>query len=144
MGRRRLGRKMKEALDPMLQWRRESGGETVIAKRQGIVTPLSFQRGRDIPAGNITFLTNPTFIIINPSTEDDGTPLNVAQGDLFVRLKYHETQPAMDAATPFDDLPGARQKELKSLAINAIHQILTVHSFETQFNSLRILGELQV
>ena len=135
---------MKEALDPMLQWRREAAGETIIAKREGIVTPLSFQRGRDLPAGHITFLSNPTFIIINPSTEPDGTPLNVAQGDLFVRLKYHETQPAPDAATPFDELPQARQTELKSLAFNAIHQILTVHSFETQFNSLRILGELQV
>ena len=123
MGRRRLGRKMKEALDPMLQWRREAAGETVIAKREGIVTPLSFQRGRDLPAGHITFLTNPTFIIINPSTEDDGTPLDVAQGDLFVRLKYHETQPAPDAATPFDELPQARQNELQSLVFNANHQI---------------------
>ena len=90
----------------------------------GIVTPHSFQQGRELPAGHITILTNPTFIVINPGTETNGEQIDVAQGDLFVRLKYHPSEIEQD---PFD----------------VIHHIITVASFETQFTTMRILGELE-
>ena len=165
MTARRLGRKIRTAEEPLLQWRRqglsepdeETGrqeriGEHIINIYEGIVTPLSFQRGRDTATGNITFLTNPTFILINPSDDMDGYPIDIAQGDLFVRLKYHEspyktqedgTKEKHDYQTPFNNLSDERQDELKHIAFNAVHHILEVHSFETQFNGMRLLGELQ-
>ena len=121
---RRLGRVLKNAEEPLLHWRRENDCPTIIAQRMAIVTPLSFQQGRELPAGHITILTNPTFILITPGTEADGQAIDIAQGDLFVRLKYH---PPGTAEAPFD----------------IIHNIITVDSFETQIRTLRILGELQ-
>ena len=141
---RRLGRVLKNAEEPLLQWRRKMDCPTIISLRKAIVTPLSFQQGRELPAGHITILTNPTFILITPGTEADGQPIDIAQGDLFVRLKYHTT-PGYDKKdnTPYDQLSEEKQKVLEQVGFDAIHNIITVDSFETQIRTLRILGELQ-
>lgn len=157
MGRRRLGRKLQTAEEALIHWRRRGDlddCEQVTEIRRGIVTPLSFQRGRDLPTGNVTFLKNPAFIIINPSNEPDPEnegqrrPLDIRQGDLFTRLKYHEkpynnASEKRDYKIPFQQLEPERQDELKDIALTAIHQVITVHSYEEQFNSVRILGDLQ-
>lgn len=142
---RRLGRKMRTAEEPLLQWRRQGSNNAaeVIELYEGIVTPLAFQRGQDSPTGNITFLQNPAFILINPSADEDDIPLDIVQGDTFVRLKYHEPPANYNHCQHFTELEPDRQAELKAIALDAIHQTITVHSFETQFDGIRILGDLQ-
>ena len=125
---RRVGRALKaNAKEDLLQWRREGfdNCEEVIATRKGIVTPLSFRRGRGLPE-HITLLTNPTFILINPARDMNDNLLDIAQGDLFVRLRYYQGLETTEAD-----------------AFNAVHHVLTVHSFEEHFNGLRVLGDLQ-
>lgn len=156
---RRLGRKTRTAEEPLLQWRRQGRDadgnkiyEHIVEIYCAILTPLSFQRGRDTSAGNVTFLTNPAFILINPATDRDGRPIDVAQGDLFARLRYLEppykvkedgTKEKHDYKKPYTELEPERQDDLKDIAFRATHHTLTVHSFETQFNGIRLLGELQ-
>ena len=127
---RRLGRKIDSSQELLLQWRREPHRKIVERRREGIVTPLTYYRGRDL-GQVLTFLTNPVFLLINPAyeCEDEGEEsklIDVASGDLFVRLKYFNG----DKTTDKD-------------AVKATHHVITVHDSEEQFNTLQILGNLE-
>ena len=145
---------MRTAEEPLLQWRRDGtdNAPQIISIYEGIVTPIAFQRGQETATGNLTFLTNPAFILINPSADMDDEPLDIVQGDLLVRLKYLEspyktkedgTKACRDYTIPYAELDTERQAELQDIGFNAVHHIFTVHSFETQFDGIRILGDLQ-
>ena len=139
---RRLGWALESTEEPLFHWRRQGtdGCEQFVRLREGIVNPISFQRGRDLPAGNVTFLSNPAFVLITPSTEmDSGEPMDMMQGDLLVRLRYQH-----GAARLPDEADSAYVERITPIAYKTIHQIFTVHSYEEQFNCLRILGDLQV
>ena len=125
MTSRRLGRKIDSSQELLLQWRREPQRKIVERRREGIVTPLTYYRGRDL-GQVLTFLTNPVFLLINPAFDEDEKLIDVASGDLLVRLKYFNG----DDTTDKD-------------AVKATHHVITVHDSEEQFNTLQILGNLE-
>lgn len=138
MTRRRLGRKLKVAQknELLFHWRRKPSGLSasqrsdfcdgiVERRRKGLVTPLTYYRGRDL-GQIITFMTNPVFVLIDHFRDSDGDKIDIASGDLLVRLKYFDGDETTDRA-----------------AMKAKHHVITVHSFEEQFNGLQILGNLE-
>ena len=140
MGRRRpaprLGREMKSALETVLQWRR--GHEPTVEvldendeRRKGILTPVAHQRGRHLRGVDLTVLQNPAYLLFTPSTNSDGTLLDIKAGDVFVRLKYY---PQKDDESDSDYL---------NRMVDQRSQVLTVHSSEEKLGSLQILGELE-
>lgn len=130
MSRRRLGRKLQSSQEQLFHWRRKPV-EEVVARREGIVVPFSQNRRHDF-SRDVSFLTNPCYALINPARDDDGNFIDIASGDLLVRLKYYASS---------DDPKGENIRDV--VLMSYTHHILTVHSFEEQLNVMRVLCNLE-